>query len=122
MKEIDLAKTHDIVGAYGTYNFFDIRNEYADPGTQYAFDVLDGKKQAGYMMQLACLRHLRDLRHQGKPDFPYTYDLAEAGKVLKFAKVCPNVDTGEPTALMGWQEFLLSQSFGWRNETGGKRF
>lgn len=122
MNEIDLAKTHDIVGSYVTYNFFDIRNEYADPGTQYAFDVLDGKKQAGYMMQLACLRHLRDLRHQSEPDFPYTYDLAEAGKVLKFAKVCPNVDTGEPTALMGWQEFLLSQSFGWRNETGGKRF
>lgn len=111
-----------ITKIYQDSDFSEVREKYQDPGTKYAFDAMDGKTQAGYMMQLACLRHLRDLKHQGNSGFPYRYDLAEAGKVLKFAKICPNVDTGQPTALMPWQEFLLSQSFGWRNETGGKRF
>ncbi len=111
-----------IMQAYQDTDFSKIREKYVDPGTQYAFDVMDEKIQAGYMMQLACLRHLRDLKHQGESNFLYHYDLAEARKVLKFAKICPNVDTGQPTALMGWQEFLLSQSFGWRNANGGKRF
>ena len=111
-----------IAKIYQDSDFSKVREKYKDPGTKYAFSVMDGKTQAGYMMQLACLRHLRDLKHQGNSGFPYRYDLAEAGKVLKFAKICPNVDTGQPTALMPWQEFLLSQSFGWRNETGGKRF
>lgn len=34
-------------------DFSEVRGKYKDPGTQYALDVLDGKRQAGYMMQLA---------------------------------------------------------------------
>ena len=54
-----------ITKIYQDSDFSEVREKYQDPGTKYAFDVMDGKIQAGYMMQLACLRHLRDLRHQG---------------------------------------------------------
>ena len=46
----------------------------------------------------------------------------EANNLLKFASVCPDVDTGEPAKLMNWQKFIFSQLIGWRNNEGGKRF
>ena len=42
--------------------------------------------------------------------------------ILKFAKICPNVDTGEPTQLMPWQQFIFGMLFGWRDELAHKRF
>lgn len=119
---IDLTKTHDVIGAYRSNDWSDIRKNYQDPGTAYAFKILDGDIIAGYKIQLACFRHLRDLQRQGQDDFPYIYKVSEAKKLLRFASICPNVDTGEPTKLMAWQEFILSMLFGWRNENGGKRF
>lgn len=63
-----------------------------------------------------------DLKRQGQRDFPYHYDVDEANKLLRFAKICPNVDTGEPTKLMEWQEFTFALMFGWRDKDGNKRF
>lgn len=63
-----------------------------------------------------------DLKRQGQPDFPYHYDVEEANRLLTFAKICPNVDTGEPTKLMEWQEFTFALMFGWRDEDSNKRF
>lgn len=63
-----------------------------------------------------------DLKRQGQPDFPYHYDVEEANRLLTFAKICPNVDTGEPTKLMEWQEFTFALMFGWRDEDNNKRF
>lgn len=54
--------------------------------------------------------------------FPYHYDVEEANRLLTFAKICPNVDTGEPTKLMEWQEFTFALMFGWRDEDSNKRF
>ena len=101
-----------ITKIYQDSDFSEVREKYQDPGTKYAFSVLDGKTQAGYMMQLACLRHLRDLRHQGKPDFPYNYDLAEAGKVLKFAKICPNETRDNLQRLCRGKSFCLANLLG----------
>lgn len=122
MVKIDITQTHDIDGAYQQVDFSDIRAKYRDPATQYAFRVLDGKMVAGYLLKLACFRHLRDLQRQGSPDFPYHYSLKECKKILKFAAIFPNVDTGEPTRLMDWQKFIFCQLMGWRNDEGGKRF
>lgn len=118
----NLTKTHDIDSAYKEFDFTDIAKKYQDAGTQYCFDVLEGRIMAGYMIKLACFRHLRDLQRQGNDDFPYSYDTDEAAKLLRFARICPNVDTGEPTQLMAWQKFILCMLFGWRNANGGKRF
>lgn len=120
--KIDLTQTHDVIGAFKSIDWSDIKTKYHDPATLYAFSVLNGTKLAGYKIKLACFRHLMDLKRQGRPDFPYHYDVDEANKLLRFAKICPNVDTGEPTKLMEWQEFTFALMFGWRDKDGNKRF
>lgn len=118
----NLTKTHDIDSAYKEFDFTDIAKKYQDDGTKYCFDALEGRITTGYMIKLACFRHLRDLQRQGNDDFPYYYDTDEAAKRSSLARICPNVDTGEPTQLMPWQKFILCMLFGWRNANGGKRF
>lgn len=120
--KIDLTQTHDVIGAFKSIDWSDIKSKYTDPATLYAFSVLNGTKIAGYRIKLACFRHLMDLKRQGQPDFPYHYDVEEANRLLTFAKICPNVDTGEPTKLMEWQEFTFALMFGWRDEDSNKRF
>lgn len=120
--KIDLTQTHDVEGAYDAINWSAIRKKYKDPGTNYCFDVLDKKIQAGYLIKLACFRHLRDLQRQGNKDFPYHYDIEAANILLKFAAIAPNVDTGEPTKLMDWQKFIFCQMIGWRDSDNLKRF
>lgn len=120
--KIDLTQTHDVIGAFKSIDWSDIKSKYTDPTTLYAFSVLNGTKIAGYRIKLACFRHLMDLKRQGQPDFPYHYDVEEANRLLTFAKICPNVDTGEPTKLMEWQEFTFALMFGWRDEDSNKRF
>ena len=120
--KIDLTQTHDVDGAYEAIDWSEIRKKYKDPGTQYCFDVLDKKILAGYLIKLACFRHLRDLQRQGNKDFPYHYDIEAANILLKFAAIAPNVDTGEPTKLMDWQKFIFCQMIGWRDADNLKRF
>ena len=122
MKTIDLTQKKNVIEVYRSLDFTDIKKNYTDAGTKYCFDALDEKVKTGYMIKLACFRHLRDLQRQGQADFPYTYSKKEVDGLLKFAKICPNVDTGEPTKLMAWQEFILAMLFGWRNLNGGKRY
>ncbi|QEA44150.1 terminase large subunit [Leuconostoc lactis] len=122
MKKIDLTTNHDVIGVYHTLDFSDVRTKYHDKGTVYAFNVLDEVIVTGYFIKLAAFRHLRDLQRQGDKDFPYKYSVKQASNILKFAKIAPNVDTGEPTKLMDWQEFIMTQLIGWRTLDGGKRF
>lgn len=122
MEKIDLTQKKNVLEWYHKIDWSEIRSAYQDAGTNYCFDVLDGKVKTGYMIKLACFRHLRDLQRQGQADFPYTYSKKEVDGLLKFAQICPNVDTGEPTKLMAWQEFILAMLFGWRNLNGGKRY
>jgi phage terminase large subunit-like protein len=120
--KIDLTQTHDVEGAFNSIDWSDIKTKYHDPATLYAFSVLNGTKLAGYKIKLASFRHLMDLKRQGQRDFPYHYDVDEANRLLRFAKICPNVDTGDPTKLMEWQEFTFALMFGWRDKDGNKRF
>ncbi|WP_423253550.1 terminase large subunit [Melissococcus plutonius] len=100
-----------------------IKKQFKDPGTAYCFAILNKKQIAGYMIKMACLRHLRDLQHSlDDESFKYNYNLKAVQSILSFAAICPNVDTQEPTKLMPWQEFILCQMFGWRDELGNKRF
>ncbi|MCI1985312.1 MAG: terminase large subunit [Lactobacillus sp.] len=121
---IDLTESHDVIGAYRKRDYRAIRQKYTDPGTTYAFRVLDGKIMAGYMMRLACFRHVQDLQRAEAEQayFPFRYDLDKTSAILTFAAICPDVDTGEPSKLMLWQKFTLSQLFGWVTLDGQKRF
>ncbi|AGE39596.1 terminase large subunit [Lactiplantibacillus plantarum] len=120
--KVDLTQTHDALGVYQSIDWQSIKARYNDAGTKYAFSVLDGDIVTGYLIKLAALRHLRDLQRQGSVDFPFHYSTNKVSQVLKFAAICPNVDTGEPTKLMPWQEFIMAMLIGWRNDDGGKRF
>lgn len=122
MMKIDLTQTHDVDGAYKSIDWSDIRKNYKDPGTTYCFNVLDNKILTGYAIKLACFRHLRDLQRQNEKDFPYHYDVEAANRLLKFASIAPNVDTGEPTKLMLWQKFIFCQLIGWRDADNLKRY
>lgn len=120
---IDLTQSHDVLGAYHNIGFTGVRKEFTDPATKYALDVMDEKVQAGYLMKLACFRHLRDLQRYQGGSFNFYYDVNEVDKILKFAAIAPNVDTGEPTKLMSWQKFIFAMLFGWRDyDTNTKRF
>lgn len=122
MREIDLTQSHDVFGEFGREDYKDVRKKYTDPGTQYAFAVLEKRQMAGYLIQLACFRHLQDLKRAETSKFKYHYDLDEVNKILSFAALCPNVDTGKPTKLMGWQNMIMCSLFGWRDEQNQKRF
>lgn len=119
---IDLTQSHDVLGAYHSIDFNGIREKYADPATEYAFNVLNEKVMTGYLMKLACFRHLRDLQRVENEEFEFYYDVNEVDKILKFAAIAPNVDTGKPTKLMDWQKFIFAMLFGWRDSLGTKRF
>lgn len=119
---IDLTQSHDVLGAYHSIDFNSIRKKYADPATEYAFNVLDEKVMTGYLMKLACFRHVRDLQRVENEEFEFYYDANEVDKILKFAAIAPNVDTGKPTKLMDWQKFIFAMLFGWRDGLGTKRF
>ncbi|PWT31976.1 terminase [Limosilactobacillus reuteri] len=119
---IDLTQSHDVLGAYHSIDFNGIRKKYADPATEYAFNVLDEKVMTGYLMKLACFRHVRDLQRSENGEFEFYYDVNEVDKILKFAAIAPNVDTGKPTKLMDWQKFIFAMLFGWRDSLGTKRF
>ena len=120
---IDLTQSHDVLGAYHNIGFNGVRKEFTDPATKYALDVMDEKVQAGYLMKLACFRHLRDLQRYQGGSFNFYYDVNEVDKILKFAAIAPNVDTREPTKLMPWQKFIFAMLFGWRDyDTNTKRF
>ena len=124
MQKIDLTQTKDVDKAYQSQNYDEIRAKYNDDGTQYAFDVLDGKILAGYMIKLACFRHLQDLKRAENriKDFPYHYSMKECHNILKFASICPDTDTGEPINLLPWQRFIMCQLMGWRDNKNKKRF
>lgn len=120
--KIDLTQTHDVIGAYRSIDYANVRSQYTDAGTVYCFDVLDGKVMAGYDIKLACFRHLQDLSRQNTSEFPYHYSSTEVTKILRFASICPEIKTKRPVKLMGWQKFVLAMLVGWRNENDDKRF
>lgn len=56
--KIDLTQTHDVLGAYQSINWTDIKNKYQDDGTKYCFEILNESTVSGYLMKLACFRNL----------------------------------------------------------------
>ena len=122
---VDLTQSHDVLGWYQQLHgdYADIRTKYKDAGTKYAFSVLDGDVLAGYMIKLAAFRHIQDLvRSETDDSFDYHYNVREANRILKFASVFPDVDTGEPMPLMPWENFALTMLVGWRDHLRNKRF
>ena len=117
----------DVVKAYrheksaGSYDH--IFRTYNDPATVYAIKCLEGDFLSSNMMKLDSFRHLQDLvREETDPDFPYHYDLDKCRVILNFARLVPDVSTGNPLPLMLWQQKILCTMQGWRDKDGNKRF
>lgn len=100
-----------------------IKSTYRDPATKYCVKVLSGQQIAGRKIKLAMFRHLNDLKRAQLNSFPYRYDLKAVRSIIKFSKLCPDVESGEPRPLLLWQDAILALINGWRSKkTGEKRF
>ena len=81
---------------------------------------------AGLTEILCYNRFLDDLEKSKKPDFPYTFDIKEVQRVLKFCSLLFIFDAKgnrKKLKLYPWQKFVILNIFGWRNkETGLLRY
>lgn len=96
----------------------------ADPVTQYALDVTEGRVVAGPHVRNACQRHLKDLRDGPARGLVWRPDLAE--RVLGFFKEVLRLNGGEfeglPYEPLPWQAFIVGSLFGWLSADGFRRF
>lgn len=96
------------------------------PCTQYALDVVEGRRIAGRPEVLACQRHLNDLARQGAVDFPWVFDESKADRIYAWFRYCKHVEgplAGQPIELLPFQQFDLGVIFGWvHREMGLRRF
>ena len=89
---------------------------------KYVDDVLSGKIVAGKKIHLACERYKRDLERSKSDDFPYYYDEKMARKACQFVQMLPLTDGGK-FHLAEYQEWIVSELYGWRvKETGERRY
>ena len=95
-----------------------------DRVTQHAKDVVNGKCPSGELHRLACERHLKDLKKQGRKDFPYKWNKAKAKRVIDFAETLTLIEGHEPKQLklIPEQAFDIGSRFGWINKKGYRRF
>lgn len=96
------------------------------PTTQYALDVVTGKRVTGRLERLACQRHLNDLARQGTESFPWVFDEEKANRVFDWFSYCKHLEgplAGSPIELEPFQKFDLGVIFGWvHKDTGFRRF
>jgi phage terminase large subunit-like protein len=96
----------------------------ADPVTQYARDVIDGKIVAGRLVRLACERHLRDIQEGSKRGLTWRPDLAE--KHFAFVRCLELADPEgggtRPFEFSPHQKFINGSIFGWTGPDGYRRF
>lgn len=87
---------------------------------KYVDDVLSGKIIAGKKIRLACERFKRDLERSKSDDFPYYYDEKQARKACQFVQKLPLTNGGK-FHLAEYQEWIVSELYGWRVKGTGER-
>lgn len=81
---------------------------------------------AGRAVRLACARHVRDLAHQGTPDFPYVFEPARVAALLEFFDEFLTLDDVDadgrplPFRLVRWLKFALGSLVGWVQTANGQ--
>lgn len=96
----------------------------ADPATDYARDVVDGRIVAGPHVRAACARHLHDLETaEGRGLW---WDVAAVDRAIGFFRDVLRLNSGEfeqqPFILLPWQCFIVGSLFGWKKQNGFRRF
>lgn len=109
--------------------------DFAAIATQYARDVVEGRKIACKWERLACQRHLNDL---AKAESGWLYEFnpklidrkgkayRPAQRICQFAERMPHIkgdwaSRGERIRLEPWQVFILASIFGWISKKTSKR-
>jgi phage terminase large subunit-like protein len=90
---------------------------------QYVDDVLNGTQVACRWVQKACERHLRDLE-TGKSR-GLRFDEKAAKTAIAFFSLLKHSKgewAGMPLMLEPWQQFIVSNVFGWKQTDGSRRF
>jgi len=90
-----------------------------DPARAFAQMLLDAPAAHCRWVHLAVRRHCMDLKHAATaPDkFPYVYAPELATRPIRFAaqfRIYSGADYGKPLRLLPWQQFVVSQVYGWR--------
>ena len=95
-----------------------------DETTQYARNVVSGKRTAGLFEILACKRHLDDLKHGKKRGL--TWSATDAQEAISFfpdvLSITEGEKEGEPFELLPWHRFVVGSVFGWKDVNGLRRF
>mgnify|MGYP001165057714 CR=1 FL=1 len=92
-----------------------------DYTTAYAESVLSGDIKANRYVQLACQRHINDLKKEWK----YRFDIAEADKFFRFCKYLKHYKgekVGQCFDLEPWQKFVYGSLYGWVDLEGHWRY
>lgn len=93
-------------------------SEYIDFVTNYATDVVNGKKEFACKTEVqACKRHLDDLKRADNGEDGLEWRPDVAFKVISFAEKLKvynkNQKKYEPLKLRGFQKFIIGSLFGW---------
>lgn len=89
---------------------------------KYIDDVLKGKIKTGRLAKLAVERHVNDLKRK---KFPYYFDHEAGLQVIAQMESFRHHEgklLGQNFILTPWQSFVVYVVFGWKNETGKRRF
>ena len=96
----------------------------SDAATQYAQEVVSGKRIAGPHVRGQCARHLRDIEDGHKRGL--VWNVAESEKAQGFyadvLKLNGGDFEGKPFELLPWQKFVVGSLFGWQGADGYRRF
>jgi phage terminase large subunit-like protein len=98
-----------------------------DAAKNYANDVISGKIPACEFVKLAASRFIADLERQKTDDFPFYFSEDSAGVALEFIQSLEHTvgeKAGQLLILEPWQNFIVTNIFGWLRYGGslhGKR-
>ena len=95
-----------------------------DAATQYAQEVVSGKRIAGPHVRGQCARHLRDIEDGHKRGLVWNVEESEKaqGFYADVLKLNGGDFEGKPFELLPWQKFVVGSLFGWKGADGYRRF
>ena len=96
----------------------------SDAATQYAREVVSGKRIAGPHVRGQCARHLRDIEDGHKRGLVWNVEESEKaqGFYADVLKLNGGDFEGKPFELLPWQKFVVGSLFGWKGADGYRRF
>lgn len=97
---------------------------FAERANRYARTVAAGKVSVCQWVEMACRRHLDDLKASKEKGYPYEFDKSKANRICVFGSNMRHTKgkwAGQKILLEDWQCFLLGAPFGWVRKSDGLR-